>query len=127
MFSKQLKTISNLRSLETEKRLLEAAGEIFAEYGYRAATVRQICEKAGANVAAVNYHFGDKDRLYMAVLRIAHKSRGTDVRRAPADPNLKASPEQRLRAYIRWLLSQIFAEGRPGWHFKLITREMMEP
>ena len=59
----------NSNSIETEKRLLEAAGEIFAHYGYRAATVRQICEKAGANLAAVNYHFGDKEGLYLAVLR----------------------------------------------------------
>ena len=43
---------------------MDAAGEIFAEYGYRAATVRQICEKAGANIAAVNYYYGDKERLY---------------------------------------------------------------
>jgi AcrR family transcriptional regulator len=53
----------------TEKRLLEATGAIFAEHGYRSATVRQICEKARANIAAVNYHFGDKEGLYRAVLR----------------------------------------------------------
>ena len=110
----------------TEKRLLEAAGEVFAEYGYRAATIRQICEKAGANIAAVNYHFGDKDGLYMAVLRFVHK---TYVEKYPPDRGLdsRATVEQRLRAYIRSLLYRIFAEGRPGWHMKLMAREMMEP
>jgi AcrR family transcriptional regulator len=107
--------------------LLDAAGEIFAEYGYRAATVRQICEKAGANVAAVNYYFGDKDKLYMAVLRLAHKSRGSNSRGGFPAVDPKAPAEQRLRSYVASLLSSIFAEGRPGWHFKLITREMMEP
>jgi TetR/AcrR family transcriptional regulator, regulator of cefoperazone and chloramphenicol sensitivity len=60
---------SSEESSDTEKRLLDAAGEVFAEFGYRAATVRQICEKAGANVAAVNYYFRDKEGLYLAVLR----------------------------------------------------------
>jgi AcrR family transcriptional regulator len=111
---------------ETETRLLEAAGEIFAEYGYRGATVRQICEKAGANVAAVNYHFGDKDGLYLAVLRFVHK---TQAEKYPHTVGLdsSASAERKLRAYIRSLLYRVFAEGRPGWHMKLITREMLEP
>jgi AcrR family transcriptional regulator len=110
----------------TEKRLLEAAGEIFAEYGYRAATVRQICEKAGANIAAVNYHFGDKERLYMAVLRSVPAA---NAEKYPANVGLtsNATAEQKLRAYIRSLLQRVFDEGRPGWHTKIIAREMIEP
>ena len=126
MFSKQLKTISNLRSLETEKRLLEAGGEIFAEYGYRAATVRQICEKAGANLAAVNYHFGDKEGLYMAVLRSVPSAQAEKYppRRGLA---AEATGEQKLRAYIQSLLHRAFDEGRPGWHTKIMAREIIEP
>ena len=56
---------------ETRQRLLEAAGEVFAERGFRAATVRVICQRAKANIAAVNYYFGDKERLYTAVLQYA--------------------------------------------------------
>ena len=110
----------------TEIRLLEAAGEIFAEYGYRAATVRQICEKAGANVAAVNYYYGDKEGLYLAVLRSvpdAHAEKYPSSRGLDAN----ATAEARLRAYVESLLQRVFDPGRPGWHAKIIAREMVEP
>ena len=110
----------------TESRLLEAAGEIFAEYGYRAATIRQICEKAGANIAAVNYHFRDKDGLYRAVLRFVHEAY---VKKYPPllASNSGATAEQRLRSYVQGLLRRLFEEGRPSWHMKLMAREMIEP
>jgi AcrR family transcriptional regulator len=110
----------------TEKRLLEAAGEIFAEHGYRAATVRQICERAGANIAAVNYHFGDKEGLYRAVLRSVPDAH---AEKYPSSIGLNpaATAEQKLRAYIESLLHRVFDAGRPGWHTKIIAREMSEP
>ena len=125
MFNHQEKHSTELSSA-TESRLLEAAGEIFAEVGYRAATVRQICEKAGANIAAVNYHFGDKEGLYMAVLRSVPDAH---AEKFPADRGLPpgASVEQRLAAYIESLLNRVFDEGRPGWHTKIMAREMIEP
>ena len=44
---------------ETRERLLKAAEALFAERGFKRVTVREICLAARANVAAVNYHFGD--------------------------------------------------------------------
>jgi len=110
---------------ETRQRLLEAAGEVFAERGFRMATVRDICQRAKANLAAVNYHFGDKERLYAAVLQYTFHC----AEPYPLDLGLgaEASVEERLRAFIRSHLFSLLAAGRPAWHRKLITREMAEP
>lgn len=116
----------DLANGQTRQRLLEAAGEVFAEHGFHNATVRDICQRAEANVAAVNYHFGDKDRLYAAVLRYAHLCA---LEKYPLDLGLKshATAEQQLHAFVRSFLLRIFDVGRPAWHGKLMSREMIEP
>jgi len=50
-------------SEQTRARLLDAAREVFSEHSFQGATVREICRRAEANVAAVNYHFGNKEGL----------------------------------------------------------------
>jgi AcrR family transcriptional regulator len=58
-------------NLTTRERLLQAATRLFADNGYRGASVRDICNLAGANPGAVSYHFVGKRQLYRAVLRRA--------------------------------------------------------
>jgi AcrR family transcriptional regulator len=113
-------------ALPTREALLHAAGEVFAEVGFHTATIRDICRRAGANVAAVNYHFGDKESLYLAVLRHAQKE---TARRLPFDRGLArdADPESRLRAFVRSLLARLLEPGPHAWLAKLLSREMMEP
>jgi len=56
---------------ETRARLLDAARRLFAERGFEDVTVREICREAGANLALVNYYFGDKLGLYLEVVNQA--------------------------------------------------------
>src|SRR5881296_836573 len=109
---------------ETRQRLLEAAGEVFAEHGFHDATIREICEKAKANVAAVNYHFGDKEELYAAVFDYA-RACAVDQFNELVVPTIP--PEERLRAFVQAVLVRFFDEGRPAWLGKLVAREMIEP
>ncbi|MEZ0264937.1 MAG: TetR/AcrR family transcriptional regulator, partial [Phycisphaerae bacterium] len=97
--------------ITTRDRLVEAAGEVFAELGFRAATIRDISTRAGANVAAVNYHFGDKQALYTAVLRYAH---GCAIEKYPPDMGLPptAAPAKRLEAFVRSFLLRLLDTGR---------------
>jgi AcrR family transcriptional regulator len=114
--------------LETDDRLLQAAGEVFAEFGFRRATVRDICARAGANVAAVNYHFGDKAGLYAAVVK---HGVGAAIQKYPPDMGLPAdravSAEQRLVAFIRGFLFRVLEPGPGAWHGRLMMWEMVEP
>jgi len=59
---------------DTDARLLQAACNVFAEKGFRQATIAEIRRKARANIAAVNYHFGSKQALYKEAWRHAHRA-----------------------------------------------------
>ncbi|MGZ4961759.1 MAG: CerR family C-terminal domain-containing protein [Limisphaerales bacterium] len=111
---------------KTRQQLLEAAGQVFAEHGYRAATVREICLRAGANVASIHYHFGDKEKLYLEVLRYAQL---LDIQANPglAKADRKISPDEQLKGFIRSLLVKLLSPGSVAWDGKLLAREMVEP
>ncbi len=109
----------------TKSRLLERAGEEFAEKGFELARVRTICDRAGANLAAINYHFGDKEHLYVEVLREAHRC-GLDPQEERIDPEL--SPAERLRTFIHHFLDRVLAVNHSeDWQHRLMLREMLSP
>jgi AcrR family transcriptional regulator len=109
----------------TKARLLEAAGEEFAEKGFEAARVRTICERAGANLAAVNYHFGDKEQLYVQAVLEAHRC-GT--RFLPESAYREGGSAEQLRTYIHHFLANVLAMNQNDtWHTRLMLREMLRP
>ena len=77
MFAKKSrqKTVGADRA-DTRKAILDAAAEMFAAHGYRAATIREICAAAGANIALVSRHFGSKQGLYAEVCRMLFNGLG---------------------------------------------------
>jgi AcrR family transcriptional regulator len=99
---------------------------MFAERGRHSVTVREIVTAAGVNQAAINYHFRDKDSLYMEVL-----SHGVDVafERYPVDGGCSAqfTPEQRLYALVESTIRRHLSFDKRSWHGRLMLREMEEP
>ncbi len=114
------------RSEGTKAKLIEAAGQVFSNRGFRAATVREICSRAGTPLGAMNYHFRNKQGLYAAVLEHSMQSA---VRKYPPGFGLAdgATPEERLRAFIHSFLLRSLDEGVPPWHMKLMAQEISDP
>lgn len=109
----------------TRDRILEAAGNVFAAKGFESATVREICQRAGANLAAINYYFGDKQRLYFEVVRRAHESRSQGI---PLPVWTEATPpERRLADFVRTLLARMLAGSESSWQTAVMLREVIEP
>jgi AcrR family transcriptional regulator len=111
-------------SARTRKCLLETAGQMFAEKGYRGATIREICERAGTNVAAVNYHFGNKETLYSEAWRQsfrdsinAHPPDGGVDRRAPVNHRLTGG----IGAAVRRMTDEDNRE------FMIVLKEVAHP
>ncbi len=110
----------------TRQRVLESACKLFAEKGFRDATVQDICHLAGANIAAVNYYFRDKESLYLEALR--HASEIAD-QAYPLDGGLppNAPAEDRLRAHVGANVRRLLSDGPERYFPLILVKEMAEP
>ena len=106
----------------TKERIIAAAGAVFAERGFRSTTVRQITTRAGVNLAAVNYHFRDKEELYAQVLLEAKRHVSWIV-----IADLEGGAEDKLRLFITRFVSSLLDPKRPAWHGRVIAMEMANP
>ena len=109
---------------DTRQRVLDSAVAIFAEKGFRDATIHEICEQAEANIAAVNYYFGSKENLYAEAWRAAFRR---SVEAHPRDGGVPASapPLERLRGRIRSLIMEMADANNQS--FTIAQKEMANP
>lgn len=115
-------TVTGTASAQTRARLLTAAREVFAQQGFQGATVREICRRAEANVAAVNYHFGSKDGLLAEALNFAP----LEALRA-ANAKADVCPEVRLRLFIRDFILMLLDEKNSSSQCRIMARELADP
>jgi AcrR family transcriptional regulator len=113
------------RDPETRERLLATAERLFGDRGFRKVTVREICRGARANVAAVNYHFGDKLGLYRELLRRAVDAMRATTDTARAEGKGQSAPEQ-LRRYVKVFVRAVLSPDSRAIH-RLLMREISDP
>jgi AcrR family transcriptional regulator len=114
------------RDRETRERLLRTAARLFADRGFKKVTVRDISRAARANVAAVNYHFGDKLGLYREVLELAAEALRSTTEAARQGAAGCPADEQ-LRRFVQVHLRRMLGVGRDDWIHRLINREIADP
>lgn len=103
---------------------MAAAIDIFAEKGYRDATIAEISERAGANLASVNYHFGDKEKLYREAWRQSHRD---SLEAHPPDGGVgsEVPANERLRARVVSLLNRMTDNNNK--EFSIVHKELANP
>jgi AcrR family transcriptional regulator len=125
--------MARLARRDTKDRLVAAATALFAERGFHGTTVRDIAERAGANVAAGNYHYGSKKALYLEVLRAQFAEvrellavRGANPPSAALAQLDRPALVRILRTRVKVMLDMLIGPP-PGVHGTLMQREMVDP
>lgn len=120
---------------ESRARIVEAAGQLFADRGFDGVSVRALAQRAGVNAAAINYHFGGKEGLYHAVLRTLIDD--TEPMFAPMIATLRdgvaraGGDRQALAAIaatlVRGLFGSILSNEDFRWQVPIMVREFQDP
>ena len=118
MVEVEIKTASE----QTRKRLLDAAREVFSEHSFQGATVREICRRADANVAAVNYHFGNKEGLLAEALNFSQLAA-----LQKANGQADVCPKVRLRLFLRDFMLMLLDEKNASSQCRIMARELADP
>jgi len=113
----------------TYDALLDAAEELFSERGYTGVGIREIVDRAGANIAAINYHFGSKQGLYIATVQRALRERATAGawRALEAEPRDATAAAMALARFIDRFLRHLIPADRDDAASCFILREAAQP
>lgn len=118
------KAVSREDGKETKERIIQAAGPLFAQHGYDGTTSKAICQQAGVNMAAVNYHFGSRDGLYIAILEeVQDYLLNVDVLKNLAQQ--EGTPRQKLELFVDYFIDDAFFKN--DWHVRVWMRELLHP
>jgi AcrR family transcriptional regulator len=119
-------------AINTDERILDSAEALFAKSGYDGTTLRQITRAAGANLAAVNYHHGDKESLYLEVvrrrMRPVNEIRLARLAAAEQAAGLAAVPLPELMEIMAGPWFELYSGTDGGrWGARLVGRCLAEP
>lgn len=109
----------------TRIRILEAAGELFAAVGYAEVSNKAVAGKAEVDLASINYHFGSRNGLYLAVLDEARR-RFLDISDLQRISHASQPAEQKLKTLIELVVHKS-SQRRDNWHLRVLAAEILAP
>lgn len=116
---------------DPKTKILLAAGPIFAQKGFRDTTIREVCERAGVNVASVNYHFGDKQTLYHEAVLYARETNVARTNNSDWQVSLNSlddhNPRAKLHAMVLFVVQRMVVNETAPWQVQLLLNEMQNP
>lgn len=117
---------------DTKRKILEAAEVEFAENGYGGASVREITRRANVNLAAINYHFGNKESLYKEMVRnriepLNRKRIDMLEKALEANDHFPLPLEQVVEFLVRPILTELMTDDGDDFRFlRVIGRGLSE-
>jgi len=117
---------------DTRLKLLLTAGQLFAEHGFDGVSTRMIAERAGVNLGGIHYHFGSKEKLYVAAFMHASRmeTRTCLGRVADQHPELMQTPAGQaevIRITCLQSFRDFFSPDKPEWQKRLLVQELAAP
>ena len=128
--TRKIKNSNNHKYELTRDLLLDEAEDLFAQRGYHAVSVREITKAAESNLAAVNYHFGNKQNLYLEVFRSRWMPRASQIQqsfRQALKNNGNPTPNMVVQYFARAFLEGPMSTDERTRHLKLISGELAQP
>ena len=129
LLAKNNDSSKNQAANNVKQRLIDVAEDLFAEKGYESTSVRDLTAKANCNIAAINYHFGGKDNLYLEVFS-RRMAALRDIRISSIDNVMSQSDvtlEELLRTFANAFIEPLIKDSSGRRFMKLMTREMVNP
>ena len=108
----------------TRAQIIETAGALIATQGFAHTTSKSIAEKAGVDLATINYHFGGRDGLYKILLAEGHRY-FIDITELAALAESDIEPRQKLAGFLEQIIKKLMKEQ--GWQAQLFLRELLAP
>lgn len=123
-------SLHNTKNDHTKNRILDEAEALFALRGYDAVSVREITSAANCNLAAVNYHFGNKQNLYLEVFRARWLPRAVRIQKSFRESlaaNGVLTPAAIVESLAQAFTAGPLSEDERRRHHQLISGEMAKP
>jgi AcrR family transcriptional regulator len=90
--------------INTKEHILSVATDLFAKNGFEGTSVRDIANQAEVNLAAINYHFQNKENLYFEVFNSCYAAMENDISKIGADSSLDTKE-------FCWLVFEYFSNN----------------